>query len=234
MEAIILAGGLGTRLGALTRDVPKPMVPVKGRPFLEYLMDYWRGQGVTGFVLSVGYKSEVVQSHFGASYKGAPVRYSVEKEPLGTGGGLLQALRICSGKGPVLALNGDTFFAAGLKPLADLYGKAKADLVMALFEVASRDRYEGVALEASGRIKKFIRREDKQLCQFANGGVYLINPALAQGAPEGKASLENELLPAWLSQKKAVYGAAAHGTFIDIGTPEDYARAEQVLARGQV
>ena len=232
MEAVILAGGLGTRLGEITKEVPKPMVPVEGRPFLERLMDYWLGQGIDGFVLSVGYKAGVVEKHFGKSYRGIPIRYSVEEEPLGTGGGLLQALGECR-RGPVLALNGDTYFGISLQPLLTLYEKMSADLVMALFEVASRDRYEGVEIDATNRIKNFVRREDKKPCSFANGGVYVINPDLAKTASKGrKSSLENELLPEWLAQNKAVYGLPAKGAFIDIGTPGDYARAGRVLTGG--
>jgi D-glycero-alpha-D-manno-heptose 1-phosphate guanylyltransferase len=230
MEAVILAGGLGTRLGELTRDVPKPMVPVAGRPFLEYLMDYWMEQGVGGFVLSVGYKAGVVRDHFGSAYRGVPVKYSVETEPLGTGGGLLQAIDLCAGGKAVLALNGDTYFAAKLAPLAELQERAEADLVMALFDAASRDRYEGVELDAAGRIAGFVRREEKKLCSLANGGVYVVHPKLAQQAERGKKiSLENELLPAWLGQQKKLFGLRVPGAFIDIGTPSDYARAESVL-----
>jgi len=92
MEAIILAGGLGTRLRSAVPSLPKPMAPIKGKPFLGYLFDYWLHQGIKHFILSVGYKYEVIHERFGTKYKDADVSYAIENEPLGTGGGLLLAL----------------------------------------------------------------------------------------------------------------------------------------------
>ena len=103
---------MGTRLRSAVPDLPKPMAPIKGRPFLEYQMDYWINQGVNQFLISVGYKKEAIVSHFGASYKGAQVKYVMEEQPLGTGGGLLLAAQDLDE--PFLLLNGDTFFEADL------------------------------------------------------------------------------------------------------------------------
>ena len=108
-EAIVLAGGLGSRLKAAVPDVPKPMAPINGRPFLEYLVDYWAGQGVDRFVLSVGYKREVIEEHFAVRHKGMEMDYAVENQPRGTGGGLLLALKHLRRSGTFLILNGDTF-----------------------------------------------------------------------------------------------------------------------------
>ena len=117
MEAIILAGGLGRRLRAAVPDVPKPMAPINDHPFLEYLIDYWISQGVDRFVLSVGYKHEIIKRHFGTRYKGIDVDYAVEDQPLGTGGGLLLALKRLRRTGPSLIMNGDTFFKVDLAPM---------------------------------------------------------------------------------------------------------------------
>jgi len=230
MEAIILAGGLGTRLGELTRELPKPMVPVRGRPFLEYLMDYWIQQGIRSFILSVGYKHEAVSGHFGASYQSCPVRYCVEKQPLGTGGGLVQAVARLETPDPFLALNGDTFFAVTLAPLRALLNTRGAEAVMALFSVHDRDRYEGVELGEGGRITGFVPRDKKKPCPYANGGVYVMKPSLFHTVQQGeRKSLESDFLPEWVRSEKKIFGYPADHTFIDIGTPEDYARADRVL-----
>jgi D-glycero-alpha-D-manno-heptose 1-phosphate guanylyltransferase len=118
-SAIILAGGLGTRLRSAVPDLPKPMAPIAGRPFLAYQLDYWIRQGVDRFVLSVGYRHESIMAYFGAAYRGIAVDYSVEQTPLGTGGGLLLALeRLDGGQRPFLLLNGDTYFEVDLATLS--------------------------------------------------------------------------------------------------------------------
>ena len=116
-SAVILAGGLGTRLRSAVPDLPKPMAPIGGRPFLEYQLDYWIVQGISRFVLSVGYRHEAIMQHLGTRYKGIELEYAIEKRPLGTGGGLLLAAEKASRGGPFLLLNGDTYFAADWKVL---------------------------------------------------------------------------------------------------------------------
>ena len=115
MKVVILAGGLGTRLKDTVPDLPKPMAPIKGRPFLEYQMDFWMNQGINRFILSVGYLSDIIINHFSYKYRGAILEYSIESNPLGTGGALIQALKNLSE--PVLVINGDTFFQVQLKKL---------------------------------------------------------------------------------------------------------------------
>ena len=117
MEAVVLAGGLGTRLRAAVSDVPKPMAPVGGRPFLERLLDYWIGQGVRRAVLAVGYMYDTIRRHFGDEYRGCAIAYSIENHPLGTGGALIQALPLVQDP-TFLVLNGDTYFAVPLDALA--------------------------------------------------------------------------------------------------------------------
>ena len=109
-SAVILAGGLGTRLRSVVSDVPKPMAPVGGRPFLEYQLEYWINQGISRFVLSVGYRHEAITEHFGSRYKGVELEYAVEEQPLGTGGGLLLAAEKLKQDTPFLLLNKDTYF----------------------------------------------------------------------------------------------------------------------------
>jgi CTP:molybdopterin cytidylyltransferase MocA len=118
-SAIVLAGGLGTRLRSAVPDLPKPMAPIAGRPFLAHQLDQWIAHGIRDFVLAVGYRHEAISDYFGAHYRGAAIRYSVEATPLGTGGALLQAASLVATDARFLLLNGDTYFDVALPALAD-------------------------------------------------------------------------------------------------------------------
>lgn len=204
MEAIVLAGGLGTRLRSAVPELPKPMAPVAGRPFLAWLLDRWIAQGVRRFVLSVGYRAEAIHAHFGASFRGAEIDYAVEEAPLGTGGGLLLAAAQLSGNESFLLLNGDTLLDVELRPLAEVHARRAADVTIALIANSQESRYGGVQVDAEGRIAAF----DVERAPAANGGVYLINRSALQGldAAQGKAaSLERELLPALIARGARVY-----------------------------
>lgn len=228
--AIILAGGLGTRLRAVVPDRPKPMALVNGQPFLVHVMEYWRRQGVERFVLSVGYRHEMIQQFFGTNYQGIPLDYAVEETPLGTGGGLLHALdRV--GDEPCLVLNGDTFFAVEARSLREVHAARNAAWTMALFHAGEANRYMGVKLGTDGHIQNLAAGRS-EIGAYANGGVYLADPAAIRGCglPGGvKLSLEDELLPRMHAQGQPLYGCACTGTFIDIGVPADYQRAQEVL-----
>ncbi|MDP3921267.1 MAG: sugar phosphate nucleotidyltransferase [Candidatus Omnitrophota bacterium] len=232
MEAIILAGGLGTRLGDKTKEIPKPMLPVGGRPFLDTLLDYWRAQGIDHFVLGVGHKHEVIESHIGNDYKGSYVSYSIEKELLGTGGGLLMAVKRLKTSHPFLVLNGDTFFEVSLKALAHFHEEKEAECSMSLFKISDADRYEGIQMDDSYRVESVLGRDQMQTSPYANGGVYLMTFHLVDefviDTPK-KQSLETDLFPEMLSQGKDIYGFVSGGRFLDIGTPEDYARSADIL-----
>ncbi len=130
--AIILAGGLGIRLKKVVQDLPKPMALIRGRPFLEYQMDFWISQGVTKFILSVGYLKQTIIDHFGDSYLTASIDYIVEDEPLGTGGALLLASQGL--KETFLLLNGDTFFEVDLNNLIAFHKKQQSELTLSLFK----------------------------------------------------------------------------------------------------
>jgi D-glycero-alpha-D-manno-heptose 1-phosphate guanylyltransferase len=229
MEAIVLAGGLGTRLRAAVPDLPKPMAPVGGRPFLERLLDYWIAQGVARFILSTGYRHEVLAAHFGTAFHGAAIDQVVEDRPLGTGGGLLLARDALSRAGPFLVLNGDTFFEVALKALRDFHSARKADATLSLFRSPQQGRYAGVTLGKNGQVQSLNAGEKGGL---ANGGVYLMERSLLEGGPwqpRSAASLEEDILPFALHAGKRVYGIECSGRFLDIGLPEDYARAAGVL-----
>lgn len=230
MEAIVLAGGLGTRLRSVVPDLPKPMAPVNGRPFLEHQLDYWTGQGVTRFILSVGYRHETISRHFGAEYRGIPVGYAIEREPLGTGGGLLLAVRELAATGPFLVLNGDTYFEVTLESLKAFHAARRAQGTLSLFRSPQHGRYTGLRTGASGEVLNLRSGEPGGL---ANGGVYLMEHSLLEGGPwqpSSRVSLEEDILPYTLQSNKRVYGLECAGRFLDIGVPEDYVRASGLLS----
>ena len=230
--AIILAGGLGTRLRDAVPDVPKPMAPINGRPFLEHQIDYWIGQGVQSFVLSVGYKHEEIIRHFGSCYRGAPISYAIESTPLGTGGGLLLAASGLSLTDPLLVLNGDTFFEVPLARLLSYHKEHLSDWTFALFRAKESGRYMGMQVADDGAIEA-LRADDLQHAGvLANGGVSIVNASVFDGCDVqvgNKASLEDDLLATLLRKGSRMFGLECPGRFIDIGIPYDYHRAGEFL-----
>ena len=227
--AIILAGGLGTRLKKVVQDLPKPMALIRGRPFLEYQMDFWISQGVTKFILSVGYLKQTIIDHFGDNYLTASIDYIVEDEPQGTGGALLLASQGL--KETFLLLNGDTFFEVDLNNFIAFHKKQQSELTLSLFKSNQLERYMGVDLEDNGEILS-LQSGGNELTLLANGGVYLVNPSALKRLnykPYTKSSLENDLLPKFISLGGGLYGLESSGKFIDIGVPEDYYRAQKIL-----
>jgi D-glycero-alpha-D-manno-heptose 1-phosphate guanylyltransferase len=229
-SAVILAGGLGTRLSETVPNLPKPMAPISGRPFLEILLDYWIDQGINDFIISVSYLSNIIIEHFGSSYRGIQINYSIEDMPLGTGGGLLKAVNELVD--PVLVINGDTFIEVDLNKLLQFHVQQKSNWTFSLIESENTNRYMDLNLQPDGKIsfaKDAITEYTKQL---ANGGAYIINPLALKSLNFGKnivASLENELLLNFISSDEEIYGLECHGRFIDIGIPADYRKAQDFL-----
>ena len=227
--AIILAGGMGTRLRSAVPDLPKPMAPIHGRPFLAYQMDYWIDQGVKQFIVSVGYMKEVIMEHFGSSYRATPLTYAIEEEPLGTGGGLLLAAQGL--REPFLVLNGDTFFEVDLNELLRFHAKHESEWTFSLFHANEAGRYMGMDVKPDGEIVS-LKSGTGEPGRLANGGVYLIDPAVLAKTKFGQSqtlSLEDDLLTAFVAQGGKLYGLEFTGSFIDIGVPDDYFRAAEVL-----
>ena len=232
MDAIILAGGLGTRLRKAVADTPKPMALVNGRPFLEHQLDYWIAEGVCRFVLSVGYKSKVIENHFGAKYRDCEIDYAIEKEPMGTGGGLLLAAERMS-KSPFLLLNGDTFFEVPLNAFFNFHKEKEADITIALLDISKNDRYGCVEMDKECRIRNFEAEAKNMSYNLINGGAYLITRQSLDSLdkkPGQKANLEKEILPGMIRADKRIYGYPCEGVkFIDIGVPKDYEAAAKLL-----
>lgn len=235
-SAIILAGGLGTRLRSAVPDLPKPMAPIGGRPFLEHQMDYWIAQGINHFVIAVGYRHEAITGHFGNAYRGAAIDYVVETTPLGTGGGVLLALEKVSPDRPFLLLNGDTYFSVDLGRLEAFAQRHESDWCFSLFRTSETSRYLGMGISPEGRVTELKSSRDGDEC-LANGGVYWIRPQALQAlcaadgklAPGAAASLENDLFPLAFTAGQRMFGLEFPGSFIDIGIPGDYHRAASVL-----
>lgn len=231
--AIVLAGGLGTRLRDAVPDLPKPMAPIGGRPFLEHQLDYWIDQGIRDFVLSVGYKRDAIIRHFGSAYRGIPIRYAIEESPLGTGGGLLLAASCLEIVTPILVLNGDTFFEVPLDEMLAFHRLRRSDWTFALFRTEETGRYMGMRVADDGRIESLRPSGADRPGRLANGGVYLVEPAILQNCAYkagDKASLEDDILSGLMDSGGRLYGFECSGRFIDIGIPEDYCRAGEVLA----
>lgn len=223
-EAVVLVGGLGTRLRPVINSVPKPMAPICGRPFLAYLLDRLRACGVQRVVLATGYRHEVVAEYFRVNDCGMSLAYSTEPEPLGTGGGLRRALQLCNAA-DVLVLNGDTFFAVNPGEMLAVHERSGADITMALKPMSDCSRYGTVMLDGE-RVVGFGEKSSSA-AGFINGGVYIVRRRLFDRfALAERFSFEADFLGKQLP-RLTVSGFISTGYFIDIGIPEDYAKAER-------
>jgi D-glycero-alpha-D-manno-heptose 1-phosphate guanylyltransferase len=221
MECIILAGGFGTRISHIVSDVPKPMAPVNGRPFLSYLLDDLVQKGMTRIILAVGYMGQYVVDYYGDSYKTAEMRFSFEDAPLGTGGAIKKALGMCEEQN-VYIVNGDTFFDVDFKKMDEEMQARKFMLLMAVKKLQNIVRY-GTVETKDGRITAF--REKTPIAEgWINGGVYLLKKTIAAQLPAGKFSFEQDYLEKEV-HKTPMGVFENNGYFIDIGVPEDYNRA---------
>ncbi len=227
MDAIVLAGGFGTRLAHVVSDVPKPMAPVCGRPFLQYILDDLQAKGIDRIILAVGYKQEVIRSFFGSSYRGMEVLYSCEDTPLFTGGAIKQALPMCRGDG-VLILNGDTYFDVDVTKLVEAGKIFPNYLVMATKRMHNFDRYGTLIL--NGCFVLAFQEKSPHQEGHINGGVYWMPRTYLDSISERKFSFETDVLE---PQAKAgtVVSVESDGYFIDIGVPEDYAKAQEDFAQ---
>src|SRR3989344_8874586 len=190
-QALILVGGLGTRLQPVVSDVPKPMADVNGRPFLEYVINHLKKFGITNIVLATGYMHEKIESYFGNGSKfGVKITYSREPEPLGTGGAIKLANKLLSGR--FLLVNGDTWFDCALNKLEEEHEKNKIIGTLALAELKDTARYGLVITNAENKIEKFVEKGNAiQSENKINAGFYILEPEIFQHIPEGKVSIES-------------------------------------------
>jgi len=226
-EAIILAGGLGTRLKSVIQDIPKPMAPVAGKPFLEYLFCFLKQQGIEKVILSTGYKHEVIEAHFGNRWNNLQIEYVIEEKPLGTGGAIKLALNKTQ-TDQILILNGDTFFAVDLRKFFRFHYEKKANISIAAKKMDDLSRYGSFTFEDNFRITDFIEKKERKN-GYINGGIYLIdkNSLPLDKVPE-KFSFEKTILMEKVKELQ-IFAFPAGNYFIDIGIPEDYDHAQTEL-----
>lgn len=227
LSAIILAGGLGTRLRSVVSDLPKCMAPVAGKPFLYFVVEHLLKQGVDKFIFSVGYKSGLIIEYVNEQYPMLNVQFSTEEEPLGTGGAVKLACNLAT-ESNVLILNGDTLFTIDAAKLSGFHNASGADCTLSLKPMHDFNRYGVVELNNDHSIASF-REKQQYESGLINGGVYTLNVAgfLQEKLPQ-KFSFEKDYLEQYFDKRK-MYGLVQDEYFIDIGIPEDFERAQSEL-----
>lgn len=236
MELFILAGGLGTRLRELVKEVPKPMALVKDEPFLNHVMRYWKKQGIKKIYISIGYLGKVIKDYYGKSFEGTEILYIIENTPLGTGGAFLKFLKEFNPSNPFLMINGDTFFKVDLLNIEKYHNSVNSILTICAFQTENSDRYSNILYNEKGRIIKFGFKnsfiKEKITC---NGGVYVISPSIKNylfSYKKKECSLENDLFNFLIARNKNMFVKVYDSPFLDIGLPNDYKRAKEFLEKG--
>lgn len=227
ITAVILAGGLGTRLRSKVSDRPKVLAEVQGRPFITYLLDQLWRSGIKKTILCIGYLGDQVRSVLGETYgKGISLAYSQEKEPFGTAGAIRLAFPLFDSN-PLLVMNGDSFCKTSLEAFWAWHLDRKAKATILLTEMSDTQHYGQVDLDSNGRVIHFSEKDPLKGPGWINAGLYLIDQNLLNTIPPNRpVSLEEEMLPSWIGQ--GLYGFQSKGFFIDIGRPETYTLAERL------
>jgi NDP-sugar pyrophosphorylase family protein len=228
ITAAILAGGLGTRLSSVVSDRPKALAPIRGRPFLAYLLDQLADAGIQTITICTGHGAAQIEAEFGDTFRGARIRYSRETSPLGTGGALRLALPKLDSSF-VLVLNGDSFAEVDLDAFWTWHLTRKATVSLALAQVTDARRYGSVQADEAGRIRGFVEKSKNAGPGLINAGAYLLaRQIIADIPPERSLSMEREIFPGLVGH--GLYGWAGCRRFIDIGTPESYSAASDFFS----
>ena len=223
--AFLLVGGLGTRLQSVLSSTPKPLARVGKMPFLELLVLQLRSQGIRRIVMCTGHLASQIEQEFGDGKKwGVAIDYSQESQPLGTAGAVKLAERYLSQASDFLVMNGDSFLELDLRQFIRFHREHGGVVSLAVRKVPDAARYGTVHMDAKHRVVGFSEKTGSAAPGVINGGVYVFNRAVLDQVPQGPASFEKDVFPRVLEQ--GVYALEQHGMFIDIGTPEDYARAQ--------
>jgi len=229
MKAFVLAGGLGTRLKPRFGELPKPLAPIGGKPFLARQLEWLAGYRIRRAVILAGHGAAQLRGELGAQVAGVALEWSVEDEPLGTGGALRLAAPFVDG--PALVVNGDTLAEGDPWALERDRWERGAVGAVALYEVADAHARGRVELGPDGSVARFVEKDDHWTGPaWVNGGAYALSPAFWRLLPAGASSLEVDVLPG-LAAKGLLHGRRCAGRFWDIGTPEDWERAERELTR---
>ena len=239
MEAILLCGGLGTRLRSVVSDRPKPMADIAGKPFLHYLVKMLSKNGVKHLIFALGYMGEQIEAYFqsGEDY-GLSISYSYEESPLGTGGAIRNALSHVSAEN-VLVLNADTYFHTNYENLLTQQLKNQAMMTIASRKIEDISRYGAILKDEAGRILRWNEKMSSEQAEALrpgeiNGGIYVMQKSLIEKIPEGKQSLENDCIPMWLKDGVYLQAFPSDGYFMDIGIPEDYAQFRKDIESGTI
>ncbi len=228
-EAVVLAGGFGTRLRAVISDVPKPLAPINGKPFLHYVLQHLQKHGLQHVVLSVGYMHEKIQAEIGNEYLGMKISYAIEHDALGTGGGIRLGMKLCLDE-HVLAMNGDTFYEVPLIDFFKNYSDHSCDALLATRSVEEGARYGTLQIEQN-RITAFREKSPEHGGkQLINGGVYAMNRNrfMEMTSSGEKFSIEYDFFGKHTADLR-LNAFVCDAYFIDIGIPDDYARAQREL-----
>ncbi len=226
--ALVLAGGLGTRLRSVVSDRPKVLARVAGRPYLAHLLDQLADAGLRRVVLCTGYRADQIQLSFGARYRELDLLYSEEGQPLGTAGALRLALPHADSE-TLLVLNGDSYCAADLSAFwcfHEGHSRSAPSASLVLTEAAETCRFGRVDINSKGAVTRFLEKGDAGGPGLINAGIYLLDRALVESIPAAQpVSLERDVYPNRIA--RGLYGFATSSAFIDIGTPESYAAADR-------
>jgi len=227
-KAVLLVGGLGTRLRSVLPSTPKPMAKVGKRPFLQLLIHQLRSQGIRRLVLSTGYLADEIANDFGdGSSFGVSIEYSKEDSPLGTAGAIKHAAPFLHGLDHFFVANGDSFMQADFRQLLEVHCQAGVLLTLAVTRVRNQGRYGTVSTLENGLVSAFLEKTVNQELGLINTGIYVFDHQLLSMIPDGPSSLEKDVFPALLP--RGVRAVEQSGLFIDIGIPEDYARAQEMV-----
>lgn len=226
-KAVLLVGGLGTSLRSVVASTPKPLAQVGDRPFLELLVRQLRGQGIRHLVLCTGYLADEIEKELGDGRAWeVTIQYSKEPRPMGTAGAVKFAEPLMHGVSDFLVMNGDSFMAIDFRELIHFHRKSGGIASIAVIRMKNEMRYGTVQVSAGGRVSGFAEKSGSDPSAFVNAGSYVFDRRIFEHIPEGPVSPEREVFPKLLDQ--GVYASEQHGVFIDIGTPEDYKRAQDL------
>ena len=229
LAAVVLAGGMGTRLRAVVADRPKVLAPVAGRPFLTYLLDQIADAGIQRVVLSTGHLAEQFAAVIGDRYRNISIVYAHEEQPLGTGGAIRFACGVTDAD-QLLIMNGDSYCDAKLSSYINWHLAGRHDVSLMLAKVNDTSRYGTVELGPDERITAFLEKRPEGGPGCINAGVYLLRRPMLDQFPAGPSSIERDLFPAWL-RERTILGWVTDSEFIDIGIPSDYERSHAFMAR---
>ena len=233
VDTIILCGGAGLRLRAITGNTPKSLASVSGRPFLETLLNQLLRFGFQRAILAVGYAADAIQSHIGQTFASVDIEYSHEATPLGTGGALANAAAHVKSKS-CLVMNGDSYTDVDLHRFVAAHLESEADVSVAVIPVDERGDVGSVVVDGDGNVVKFAEKEPSLRSRYLNAGIYMLSQRMLFEIPSGRPiSLERELFPLWIRECRRIRAFIHLGTCVDIGTPERYQTAQKTLANAE-